>query len=381
VSQRRNRRGGVEDRWKRADGTPSATHGKGKRWRGRYVDDTGREHAQGFDRKVDAQRWVDHASAGMVTGTYVQPRAGAITVGELGPDWLGRQTHLKPSAYRPVESAWRIHVQPRWDGVAIADIRHTAVQEWVSSLTRAGSGATTVIRAYGVLASMLDDAVKDRRLSTNPARGVNLPRKGKKQHIYLTHGQLQQLADAAGKYRTVVLTLGYCGLRWGEMAGLRVQDLDLLRRRLTVVRNAVAQNGYVAVGTPKSHHQRTVPVPGFLVTLLAQRCEGKDRGDLVFAAPMGGYMRQPNGTRGWFETAWRAAGVPRVTPHDLRHTAASLAVSAGANVKALQRMLGHASAAMTLDVYADLFDTDFEAVGVALDRAANFPADELRTRG
>jgi integrase len=55
-----------------------------------------------------------------------------------------------------------------------------------------------------------------------------------------------------------------------------------------------------------------------------------------------------------------------VTPHDLRHTAASLAVSAGANVKAVQRMLGHASAAMTLDVYADLFDDDLEAVATAL---------------
>ena len=61
---------------------------------------------------------------------------------------------------------------------------------------------------------------------------------------------------------------------------------------------------------------------------------------------------------------------PLITPHDLRHTAASLAVSAGANVKAIQKMLGHASAAMTLDVYADLFDDDLNAVAVALNRLA-----------
>ena len=72
---------------------------------------------------------------------------------------------------------------------------------------------------------------------------------------------------------------------------------------------------------------------------------------------------------GWFAKAVAEAKVPRLTPHDLRHTAASLAVSAGANVKAVQRMLGHASAAMTLDLYADLFDDDLEAVAIALDKA------------
>jgi integrase len=79
--------------------------------------------------------------------------------------------------------------------------------------------------------------------------------------------------------------------------------------------------------------------------------------------------RSPHAGSGWFDKAVRASGVPRTTPHDLRHTAASLAVSAGANVKAVQKMLGHASAAMTLDIYADLFDDDLEAVATALDEA------------
>jgi hypothetical protein len=101
-------------------------------------------------------------------------------------------------------------------------------------------------------------------------------------------------------------------------------------------------------GRNTSHHHRTVPVPAFLVELVARRCRGKGRETLVLEAPTGGYVRQPNGTRGWFEAAWRTAGVPRVTPHDLRHTAASFAVRARANAKAVQRMLGHASAATTL---------------------------------
>ena len=91
--------------------------------------------------------------------------------------------------------------------------------------------------------------------------------------------------------------------------------------------------------------------------------------DLLFHGDEGRHLRRPHPVSGWFAKAVAESGVPHATPHDLRHTAASLAVSAGANVKAVQKMLGHASAAMTLDIYADLFDDDLEAVATALDAA------------
>ena len=112
-----------------------------------------------------------------------------------------------------------------------------------------------------------------------------------------------------------------------------------------------------------------MPLPEFLVPYLARQCEGKGRDDLLWPGDDGGHLRRPHPTSGWFAKAVTASGIPRATPHDLRHTAASLAVSAGANVKAVQKMLGHASAAMTLDIYADLFDDDLEAVATALDAA------------
>jgi integrase len=112
-----------------------------------------------------------------------------------------------------------------------------------------------------------------------------------------------------------------------------------------------------------------VPLPDFLLPYLARQCEGHGRDDLLFPGDDGGYLKRPHVGSGWFDKAVRASGVPRTTPHDLRHTAASLAVSAGANVKAVQKMLGHASAAMTLDIYADLFDDDLEAVATALEEA------------
>lgn len=237
-----------------------------------------------------------------------------------------------------------------------------------------------MIRACGVLASILDDAVDDRRLVSNPARRVKLPRRGKKAHVYLSHRQVHDIAEAS-KHPVLVLTLAYCGLRWGEAVGLQVKHLDMLRRRILVERNVVEVRGVFEVGAPKGHKQRSVPFPRFLAEHLAKLCESKGPDDLVFPGYHGQFLRQPRVRGGadaetrardsWFAAALQDAGAQRVTPHDLRHTAASFAVSAGANVKAGQRILGHSSAAMTLDIYADLFEEDLNAVAIALDDAVS----------
>ena len=119
------------------------------------------------------------------------------------------------------------------------------------------------------------------------------------------------------------------------------------------------------MGGTKTHQRRSVPLAASLVEPLARRCEGKGPGDLLFTAPRGGPLRL-RAFRVRFDAAARALDLD-VTPHDLRHTAASLAVAAGGNVKAVQRMLGHASAAMTLDVYAGLFEDDLDALADRLD--------------
>lgn len=128
-------------------------------------------------------------------------------------------------------------------------------------------------------------------------------------------------------------------------------------------------------GTPKTHGRRSVPFPQFLVDPIVEACEDREPDDLLFPSPNGDVIRAGN-----FRSRTLASAVqrvqqadpsfPRVTPHDLRHTAASLALSSGANIKAIQGMLGHASATMTLDVYADLFPDDLDSVAAALDLAA-----------
>lgn len=358
----------------------------GRRYQVRYrTPDRRQTKKRGFTTKRDAERFARSVEVSKDRGEWIDPADARATVGELGAAWIGNRTNLKPSTFRSVESAWRVHVEPRWGSTVVSDVRFSEVEAWAGEMAREKS-PSTVLRAHGVLLGILEGAVRDRRILSNPAAGVALPRKTRKPHVYLTHEQLHSLAGAS-KHPTLLLVLGYTGLRWGEAVGLRARDVDLSRRRINVERNAVEVGSRIEVGTPKSHKRRTVPLPGFLVPVLGEHVEGKGADDLVFPGPSGGFLRRPklseavsDGDDGrkragdghsWFSAALGAAGLGHMTLHDLRHTAASLAVSAGANVKAVQRMLGHASAAMTLDVYADLFDDDLDAVGAALDHAAS----------
>ncbi|SFO16930.1 Phage integrase family protein [Geodermatophilus obscurus] len=190
---------------------------------------------------------------------------------------------------------------------------------------------------------------------------------------FLTHDQVERLAEAAGD-DDVIRLLAYTGLHFGEMAALKVRRVDFLRRRLVIAESATEVAGKLEFGTPKTHQQRTVPLPAAATESLARPCEGKRADDLVLTAPKGGPLRLRNWRREVFDPAVRAAGLSDVTPHDLRHTAASLAVASGATVKAVQRMLGHASAAMTLDVYSGLFDDALGDLAARMDAAARAAA-------
>lgn len=163
----------------------------------------------------------------------------------------------------------------------------------------------------------------------------------------------------------------YCGLRWGELSGMRIQDLDLPRARLQVKQTVVADKGYQRIEAPKDYEHRAIPIPEFLVTILEQQVAGRPGSQPVFLGMRTKtYLRNHAFHEGWFDPAASEVGPDGITPHALRNTAASLAVSAGAHVKSVQRVLGYASAAMTLDTYADLFDDDLDNVAWALNEIA-----------
>jgi integrase len=378
---------------KRADG----------RWRARYRDAHGKEHARHFNRKIDAQNWLDSVTTAVQTGVYVDPNKGKITIGDWAARWLDGQAHLKASTYERYAGIMREHVLPQWSAARLVDVSHADVQAWVTRLVAARSPAT-VRKVHRVFSLMLKTAVKDGRLARNPAADVNLPRVVAAQRRYLTHEQVHALADAFAKpadvskhrrlderennaNRLIVLFLSYTGVRFGELAALRVGRLDLLRRRAIIAESVtVVQRRGQVWGTPKSHEQREVPIPRFLIDDLAEHVRGKSRDDFVFAGVRSGTaMRAAVFRRAGFDKAAEAIGVPGLHPHELRHTAASLAIASGANVKVVQQMLGHKSATVTLDQYSHLFGDDLDTVADRLDAhartARGLLADYLRTNG
>lgn len=354
----------------------------GTRYRVRYRKPNGKQtDKRGFTTIRDARLFLSSVSVKKATGEYIDPSLARITVAELYPTWHDGKRGLKPSAFIDLEPAWRIHVEPVWGSREVGTILPSEVKSWVTGMTvttpeSKGKSASVALRALGVLAGILDTALDDRRIARNPARGLkNLPRKPKKKagRVYLTHDQLHTLAAESSRPE-LVLTLGYTGLRWGEAAALRVRSVNMLRRRLHVDENAVEVGGKIAVGTPKGWQVRTVPFPRFLGVQLQRMALGKGPDDLLFGDGVH-HLHVPRFGDGWLDGAVSRVQktnpkFPRITAHDLRHTAASLAVASGANVKALQRMLGHESASITLDTYADLFDDDLDSVASKLEKAA-----------
>lgn len=339
------------------------------RWRARYRDAAGREHARHFARKIDAQAWLDSVTTSLGSGTYVDPRGARVTVGEWSQRWLETKTNLKPTTRATYETLMRGHVLPVWGARALSAVTHEGVARWVGDLERRGLSASTVRQTHRVFSLMLDLAVNDGRLARNPAAGVPLPRPAQSRQALLDHAEVEALADAAGDHGTTLRFLAYTGLRFGELAALRVGQLNLDTRRARIVEAVAEVHGEAVFGSPKNHQARTVPIPRFLVPELADLVRGQAPDDFVFRAPHGGVLRLSNFRRTVFDPAARTINRSDLTPHALRHTAASLAIAAGANVKVVQTMLGHKSATMTLDLYGHLFADQLDEVSDAMERS------------
>ncbi|OZG51224.1 integrase [Pseudoscardovia radai] len=336
-----------------------------------------RQHSKsGFRRILDAERFRDAQKTDARRGVWVDPVKSRARIDDYGARVVEIAAGTgKPSHARDIESAWRVHVAPKWGSMRLGDVTHTQVQAWVNSLvdgtaeTARGrhESASVTLRAFGVLKSIFDAAVRDGMTARNPCDRCALPRKTRKPRTYLTPRQVIALADASGRYRALILTLGFCGLRIGEARALRVRNVDAEAGRLAIEKSMSRANGWKET-EPKTWERRTVPVPAHVMRAIVSECQGKAAGDLVFTEPDGKPLAEPKRSGGWFGKAIAAAGVPSLTVHDLRHTAASIAISSHANVKAVQRMLGHKNASMTLDTYADLFSNDLDEVAADIDR-------------
>jgi hypothetical protein len=192
------------------------------------------------------------ASDLVVTGTYVAPKAGLVTVAEVYAAWSGTVAHLSAKTVAVRRGAWANRVAPQWGDVAVVDVRNSGVKAWVAKMVAEDLGVATIENAFGVLRQVLGVAVEDNRIPRNPCDGVKIPKRQHADRGYLTHHQVATLAGAVERMPEVIRFLAYTGLRWGEMAALRVCDFNMLRRRINVSRSVTefnSQDGGASVGT------------------------------------------------------------------------------------------------------------------------------------
>jgi integrase len=331
---------------------------------------------RGFRTKRDAEHYLAGIEVDKSRGAYIDPTRSRVIIGEWMDIWIAARPDLRATSRSRAVGIIEKFIRPQLGRIPIGQFSRLQAQQWAASLP---GSPQTIRKMVNVLSGALQLAVDDGRLPSNPAQRLKLPRPTKTSKRYLSHDEVGSLAIAIGKrphgrelgYDVLLLTLAYCGLRWGELCGLRVQDLDLDHARLTVRRTVVAHKGYQRIEAPKDYEHRSIPIPEFLVEMLRAQIEHRSASSPVFyGMRTKTYLRNHAFRKGWFDPASTEVGLDGLTPHELRHTAASLAVSSGAHVKAVQRMLGHASAAMSLDTYADLFDDDLDNVAAALNQQA-----------
>jgi integrase len=372
---------------------------RGSRWFARYRDDTGREHAQRFDRKVDAQRWLDEATTSLVTGQYVDPRAGRVTFRECAEAWRLAAPH-GPTMSHKVQRALELHVYPTFGDLPVSAIRPSAVQAWVSGLPLTPASAKVVL---GYLSSVFRSAVRDRLVASNPCGGVGVPPARRKQvwipDLAMVEAVRENLPE---RYQAVVDLVAGSGMRQGEVFGLEVDAVTFLGAREVSVHQqliCLSPNPPYVDEVKSEAGQRVIPLARLTTDALAAHLAGhpvseamiEDRSDprnpatrtarLVFTTGTGGPVTRSQWSQIWRPAA-RAAGVPkRVGLHALRHFYASALIRHGENVKTVQRRMGHSSAAVTLDTYAHLWPDADDRTREAVERALSAPADTVRTEG
>ncbi|MBW3651693.1 MAG: site-specific integrase [Actinobacteria bacterium] len=341
----------------------------------------GKERSRTFRTKKEAERYERSQHTALEQGLWVDPRAGKVTLEAWAREWGRTVVHLRPSTRRIYAANLRNHIVPQLGNIELGKLTPSLLRAWLSGLTtKIGAHGKplapgSVAQAYRTLNRVLVAAVDDELLGRNPLSGVRPPRVEPEPMRFLSHEEVATLVAAVDpRYRALVLVAAYTGLRAGELIGLRRQHVDLLRRTITVVEQVQYVGGQHLVLPPKSAAgRRSVAVPAVVTAALEDHLghfaePGLD--GLLFPAPEGGFLRLENFRRRVWRPAVAEAGVAPLRIHDLRHTCASLAIAAGADVKVLQRMLGHASAALTLDRYGHLLPGQAESVASRLDEMA-----------
>ncbi|QDQ97946.1 tyrosine-type recombinase/integrase [Tomitella fengzijianii] len=355
--------------------------GKGNRWLARW-DEGGKRVSKSFANKDAALAHLEDVGSGTRAGTHITKERAALTIGDMWVLWSAMKSGTSKSTRAGYESAWR-RIEPRWKDVPCGDVERADAVAWLNELTTTKGCKPGESKPLGgsskrttgiVLRALLDLAVDHKAVPANPMKRGDLPAAPETPRRYLSVGEVDGLLAAMPDEpcRLVVRTLVLTGLRPGECFGLQVQDLDARRGRIRVER-AVDDKG--TVGDVKTHQHREVPVGGGLLDDLTLAAGGRRR-----TAPLLRTSAGLSWTRNRWRPLWAKHGIDGLDTYELRHTAASWAIHAGANVKTVQTMLGHRTAAITLDIYSHLWDDELDAMPARLDAHMKSERERFRQR-
>lgn len=341
-----------------------------RKYQARWLDPDGRERAQTFTRKADAERHIAVAEGAKLAGTYVD-RTNTITVAEYAKQWAATRPHRQSTAER-IGYVIGKHIDGTSLGAKrLSGVRPSEVQAWVSDRAKVLAPGTVRLMV-SVLRSVFTAAVQDRLIASSPAARLSLPRSERKRIVPLTVAQVLALAEATpARCRAMVITQAGLGLRIGELMALRVQDVDFLRRTVAIEWQTTPDGKQrVPPKTPRS--RRTVPLPSIVAEALAAHIAAfppTEDGSLFTTLHGLPWRHEYYGSRVFGPTVRRAKLPTGTTSHDLRHHYASVLLAAGESVVAVAERLGHENAQLVLTTYGHLLPDSEDRTRRAIDAA------------
>lgn len=356
------------------------------RWEARYRDDSGRQRTKTFPSRADAKAWLAATESDLRRGSWIDPKMSAIRLEGVAEHWLEASQSKRPGSVARDRSILDNHILPLLGGRPIGRVTRADVQQLVNDWAARFSPATAV-RQYACLRALFSYAETSELIARSPCRNIRVPQAHPRDSKILDTEEIQALAEALGP-SSPMLYLALLGLRWGEIAGLRVSDLDFMRSTVTVTRQRTrGAHGAMIEHAPKTRAgRRSLRVPEAIMVMLSQhlaerRVSGGDAEALIFVSPDGEPLHYSNWRRRVWIPARNAAGLGDLTFHDLKHTAATLLVEEGVDVKTAQVRLGHANPQTTLRIYAQVTEQADRAAATKLGERLLPPGGEGRHRG
>lgn len=368
----------------------TSKYGKGSRWRAGWYEPDGTERGRVFSAKIDAEAYLAELEDNIRSGKYAPPELTAQPFATLAQTWLASKRIPKAVSLDAYRTDLDTHILPKWGTVPINTIQKTDVEDWVGDLLdgtapRVYTGrmagrekkALSPSRVRDVAArtfgSVLRYAVHEGWIPRNPLARVEFPRTDTMEDLaILNYEEQERLARACAKVsgehrdRALVHLLASSGPRIGEATAFQVGDVQAPARRIAVDRTWTTENGKRVIGLPKTWEERRIPVLSSVLEELAPLMEDNPAEAWLFRVKRGGNaVDQRNWrTRVWVEAVELADLVDErvLTPHKLRHTAASSAIAAGADPTVVQLMLGHRSLREIQQTYAHLWPDRLDEV-------------------